>query len=418
MNFLEMNGLQTAQTHFKDIFQNNIHRDYADAMLDWLEQETDFFTAPSSTKYHGAHPGGLLVHSLNVYYRLRNIAIRDLADKEDPGKCRLSEEQEETVAVIAMLHDVCKVGCYHMETKRRKNPETGRWEDYEGYTYKAPLPLGHGEKSLYLIQRRAAAKKRAEMERERAMKLEEHERKAVKRRAEERRRRIARRRLITLALGALAVVMLLASVIMTITAKPAAEAAEAEITGAAVTSPPVTLVTAEPDMWDGEGEDPLEAEKIEEALLSSGYFSVAVPMCYEYQDYMRTYCAAYECPYPLALAVAEVESHFDMDAVGAAGEVGIMQLNPGPENTYWINLEAETELDPTTPSGNIAAGCYLLGKYMQEYGDANKAAMAYNMGVSGAENAWAEGITSTDYSTAVVEAMERWEVTVNAWNGI
>ena len=171
-------------------------------------------------------------------------------------------------------------------------------------------------------------------------------------------------------------------------------------------------------MWDGEGEDPLEAENIEEALLASGYFSVAVPMCYEYQDYMRTYCAAYECPYPLALAVAEVESHFDMDAVGAAGEVGIMQLNPGPENTYWINLEAETELDPTTPSGNIAAGCYLLGKYMQEYGDANKAAMAYNMGVSGAENAWAEGITSTDYSTAVVEAMERWEVTVNAWNGI
>ena len=140
MNFLEMNGLQTAQTHFKDIFQNNIHRDYADAMLDWLEQETDFFTAPSSTKYHGAHPGGLLAHSLNVYYRLRNIAIRDLADKEDPGKCRLSEEQEETVAIIALLHDVCKVGCYRLETKRRKNPETGRWEDYEGYTYKDPSP--------------------------------------------------------------------------------------------------------------------------------------------------------------------------------------------------------------------------------------------------------------------------------------
>lgn len=54
MNFLEMNGLQTAQTHFKDIFQNNIHRDYADAMLDWLEQETDFFTArpPRSTTGH------------------------------------------------------------------------------------------------------------------------------------------------------------------------------------------------------------------------------------------------------------------------------------------------------------------------------------------------------------------------------
>lgn len=273
------------------------------------------------------------------------------------------------------------------------------------------------DKAVDMIQRRAAAKKRAEMERERAMKLEEHERKAVKRRAEERRRRIARRRLITLALGALAVVMLLASVIMTITAKRRRKPQRQRSPAPPLLPPPVTLVTAEPDMWDGEGEDPLEAEKIEEPCVLR-VFLRAVHLCYEYQDYMRTYCAAYECPYPLALAVAEVESHFDMDAVGAAGEVGIMQLNPGPENTYWINLEAETELDPTTPSGNIAAGCYLLGKYMQEYGDANKAAMAYNMGVSGAENAWAEGITSTDYSTAVVEAMERWEVTVNAWNGI
>mgnify|MGYP000700721621 CR=1 FL=1 len=106
-----------------------------------------------------------------------------------------------------------------------------------------------------------------------------------------------------------------------------------------------------------------------------------------------------------------------MDAVGAAGEVGIMQLNPGPENTYWINLEAETELDPTTPSGNIAAGCYLLGKYMQEYGDANKAAMAYNMGVSGAENAWAE-VSPPPTTPPRGGSMERWEVTVNAWNGI
>ena len=58
---------------------------------------------------------------MNVYYRLRDIAIRDMAGKEDPGEYRLSEEQEETVAVIALLHDVCKVGCYCTETKRRKN---------------------------------------------------------------------------------------------------------------------------------------------------------------------------------------------------------------------------------------------------------------------------------------------------------
>lgn len=141
------------KAEFLKIWAERVYRDSADAMLDWLERGTDFFTAPSSTKYHGAHPGGLLVHSLNVYHRLRDIVIRDLAGKEDPGKCRLSEEQEETVAIIALLHDVCKVGCYHLETKRRKNKETGRWEDYQGYVFRDPLPLGHGEKSLFLIER-------------------------------------------------------------------------------------------------------------------------------------------------------------------------------------------------------------------------------------------------------------------------
>ena len=72
----------------------------------------------------------------------------------------------------------------------------------------------------------------------------------------------------------------------------------------------------------------------EAALLASGYYSEAVPMPYEYQGYMREYCRLYGCPYPLALAVAETESSFRMDAVGGVGEVGIMQLNPGPSGTY------------------------------------------------------------------------------------
>jgi len=151
MNFLERNGLQTAQAHFKDIFQNNIHRDYADAMLDWLERETDFFTAPSSTKYHGAHPGGLLVHSLNVMGNLNRITRRDLNLEDEHSE--LPQQIAETVVILGLLHDVCKVNCYHLETKRRKNQETGRWEDYQGFVFHDPLPLGHGEKSLYLIQR-------------------------------------------------------------------------------------------------------------------------------------------------------------------------------------------------------------------------------------------------------------------------
>lgn len=123
---------------------------------------------------------------------------------------------------------------------------------------------------------------------------------------------------------------------------------------------------------------------------------------------MRTACEKYGCPYPLALAVAEVESHFNMDAVGAAGEVGIMQLNPGPDGAYHAELAVATGLDPTTPSGNIAAGCYLLGKYIADYEDPQKAAMAYNMGPTGAMQAWGAGITSTVYTAKVMEAATRW----------
>lgn len=165
-------------------------------------------------------------------------------------------------------------------------------------------------------------------------------------------------------------------------------------------------------------EDPQETEKIEEALLAQGYFSLAVPMPYEWQDYMRTYCEEYGCPYPLALAVAQTESNFDMDAVGASGEVGIMQLNPGPGGSYHAEIQEATGLDPTTASGNIAGGCYKLGLYLAKYGSVEKVAMAYNMGEGGARSAWAGGITSTNYSKAVKEAMETWECTVNAWGGV
>ena len=86
-----------------------------------------------------------------------------------------------------------------------------------------------------------------------------------------------------------------------------------------------------------------------------------------------------------------------------------MQLNPGPENTYWINLQAETDQDPTTPAGNIVCGVYLLGTHLINYEDTEKALMAYNMGPGGAAQAWAAGITSTEYSAKVMEAMDRWE---------
>lgn len=172
-------------------------------------------------------------------------------------------------------------------------------------------------------------------------------------------------------------------------------------------------------------EDPIDSQRITDAiveiLLAQGYLSDAVPLAYEYQDYMRFFAAAYGCPYPLALATADYETRgtFDMDAVGMVGEVGIFQLNPGPDGRYHAAIEEATGLDPKTPMGNIAGGCYLLGKYIDDYdGDLTKVAMAYNMGPSGAAKAWAAGITSTEYSREVLDAMEKWAALVNAWRGI
>lgn len=142
-----MNGTRDPKADFLTIYKD-IRRPGADKLLAWLES-TDFFTAPAGAKHHGAHAGGLVVHSLNVWNRLREITLRDTIN----GKAilDLTPETNETVAILALLHDVCKVGVYHTETKRRRNPDTGTWEDYQAYTFRDPFPLGHGEKSLYLI---------------------------------------------------------------------------------------------------------------------------------------------------------------------------------------------------------------------------------------------------------------------------
>lgn len=142
-----MNGTRDPNADFLTIYKD-IRRPGADKLLAWLET-TDFFTAPAGAKHHGTHAGGLVVHSLNVWNRLREITLRDTID----GKAilDLTPETNETVAILALLHDVCKVGVYHTETKRRRNPDTGTWEDYQAYTFRDPFPLGHGEKSLYLI---------------------------------------------------------------------------------------------------------------------------------------------------------------------------------------------------------------------------------------------------------------------------
>lgn len=131
----------SAKDEFIQIFNDNIHREGADALLRWLES-TDFFTAPASTKYHSCHEGGLVEHSLNVYHRLTTLATEPLNLATD-----------ETIAICGLLHDVCKANFYKASTRNVKNDETGKWEKVPYYAIDEKFPFGHGEKSVFLIER-------------------------------------------------------------------------------------------------------------------------------------------------------------------------------------------------------------------------------------------------------------------------
>ena len=127
---------------FISIFQEKIHREGADKLLAYLES-SDFFTAPASTRYHGAYFGGLLEHSLNVYDCLCDYLARPRV-KEQYGL----EFSEESVAIVALLHDLCKVDFYVESTRNVK--EDGVWKTVPFYTIDDKLPYGHGEKSVYI----------------------------------------------------------------------------------------------------------------------------------------------------------------------------------------------------------------------------------------------------------------------------
>lgn len=110
---------------FRGIIRENVKREGVSELLEWLES-TDFFEAPASTKYHGVCPGGLLRHSLRVCYFLTILP-------------EAAEYSMETKVICGLLHDLCKVGFYHRVG--------GKWE------IRDELPMGHGEKSVYLIQK-------------------------------------------------------------------------------------------------------------------------------------------------------------------------------------------------------------------------------------------------------------------------
>ncbi len=130
----------TAKDEFISIYKEHITRAGSERLLEWLEK-TDFFDAPASTRYHCACEHGLVMHSVSVY----NTMVEKHFDEET--------DSMESFAICALLHDLCKAQFYKVSTRNVKNEETGRWEKVPYYAIEDSYPFGHGEKSVFLIER-------------------------------------------------------------------------------------------------------------------------------------------------------------------------------------------------------------------------------------------------------------------------
>ena len=137
----------TPKDEFLEIFQTHIHREGSAELLDYLMNKSDFFTAPASARFHGSYAGGLCEHSVNVFRCLEAYLSRPRVREV----YKLEGYSMESVAIVALLHDRCKVGCYKAGTRNVKNEATGQWEKVPTFFFEDKLPYGHGEKSVYII---------------------------------------------------------------------------------------------------------------------------------------------------------------------------------------------------------------------------------------------------------------------------
>ena len=118
----------------------SIQREGMDNLIKFIES-SDFFKAPASTRFHGDFEGGLLQHSLKVYEILKEKL------KNAPIEMKV---EEDTIKIVALLHDICKVNFYKVDYRNAKN-ELGVWEKVPYYTVEDTIPYGHGEKSVMMI---------------------------------------------------------------------------------------------------------------------------------------------------------------------------------------------------------------------------------------------------------------------------
>lgn len=134
------------KNEFIELYKKYIKRAGSEDLLEYLlSDKSDFFTAPASTRVHLSTEGGLLEHSLNVYK-----CLKEYLDRSRVKETYQFHTSDESIAIVALLHDLCKVNVYK-KTFRNKKDESGKWISVPSYEFNDELPYGHGEKSVYII---------------------------------------------------------------------------------------------------------------------------------------------------------------------------------------------------------------------------------------------------------------------------
>lgn len=130
---------------------NKVERKGMKELMDFLKT-SDFYEAPSSTRFHLSVPGGLVQHSLNVYEVMKKLLRKNENGEycyEVSGKV-VETITEENLIIMTLLHDVCKTFFYIPTVKWRKDGNN-QWQSYMSYEIKDLNPLGHGDKSVYIL---------------------------------------------------------------------------------------------------------------------------------------------------------------------------------------------------------------------------------------------------------------------------
>lgn len=131
---------------FIRIYKKYITRPGSEELLDYLlSSKSDFFEAPASTRFHLSRPEGLLEHSINVYK-----CLKDYLERPRVKEVYNLNVNDESIAIVALLHDLCKVNIYRKSFRNTKD-DSGKWIKVPSYEFHDELPYGHGEKSVYII---------------------------------------------------------------------------------------------------------------------------------------------------------------------------------------------------------------------------------------------------------------------------